>query len=277
MIVSIWGNEKSWKTSMALTWPKDINHFDLDVGGFERAAWRIDTSRVDSTSYPLPIPVEKLLGQQKNGISIKFPKKVVGIREVWQKIIMDFVEAVNNSNVKTIVMDSATQLWFICHRAYLQELQEKQLYRFTHDKDGNQIKGRAENQFPENEFRENLTSIEYAEPNSRMSTLIYTARSYGKNLILTHYPRDVYAQKVTDRGVESYATGDIEPDGFKHTRKLIDIEFWIEQVKSKSGNSIQAKITTCGMEGMGTAAQGLMIDPNYEALESLRKSMSGEE
>ena len=32
MIVAIWGSEKTCKTTMALTFPKPLYHFDLDVG-----------------------------------------------------------------------------------------------------------------------------------------------------------------------------------------------------------------------------------------------------
>ncbi|GAH61885.1 unnamed protein product, partial [marine sediment metagenome] len=53
--------------------------------------------------------------------------------------------------------------------------------------------------------------------------IIYGARSYKKNLVLTHYPRDVYAQKVTEKGVEDYKTGELEIDGFKQTSALVDV------------------------------------------------------
>lgn len=257
MIAALWGNEKSWKTTMALTWPKPLVHFDLDVGGFSRAAWRLDTTNIESKSYPTPIQMEKLLGQVKEGVSIKFPKKLIGIKEVWQQIVIDFVAAVNRPDVQTIVIDSATQLWSLCHRGRLQELQEVQ-------------EARSKGKIIENDLRERLQPIEYAEPNDRMRTLIYTARSYSKHLVLTHYPRDVYGQKVTDRGVEDYKTGEVEPDGFKDTQKLVDIVVWIET--DKKGDTT-AKITKCGLEGLGTPAIGLAISPSYQGILDLQESM----
>lgn len=259
MIIALWGNEKSWKTTMALTWPKPIYHFDLDVGGFDRAAWRIDTEGITSKSYPTPIQMEKLLGVKKEGVSIKFPKKIFGIKEVWQQIVIDFVEAVGKAEVKTIVIDSATQLWSLCHRARLQELQEIQV-------------AKAKGNMNDNDLRERLQPIEYAEPNDRMRTLIYTARSYGKNLVLTHYPRDIYGSKVTDRGIEEYKTGDIEPDGFKDTQKLVDAVIWIEIDKE---NNVTAKFTKCAIDGLGTTAVGLTIEPSYQGILKLRESMKG--
>jgi len=274
MILAIWAPEKAWKTTMALSFPRPIDHYDLDVGGFDRAAWRLNLDDINSKPYPTPIQMEKLLGQTKEGVSIKFPKRILGVKEVWQQIVIDFVASCQNPKVKTIAIDSATQLWAIDHRSYLQEVQERQLYRFTHDKEGKIVPNRKEEDFPENDFRERLQPIEYAEPNDRMRTLIYTARSYGKHLVLTHYPRDVYASKVTDRGIEEYKTGDVEPDGFKDTQKLVDIVIWIQA--GPKTNIITAKITKCGLEGLGTAAVGLAIEPSYQGILDLQARFRGE-
>lgn len=270
MIVALWGPEKSWKTTMALTFPKPIHHLDLDVGGFDRAAWRIDTTNITSKSYPTPIQMAKLMGQRKEGVTIHFPKKIFGVKEVWQQIVIDFIAAVQVAETKTIIMDSATQLWTICHRGRLQELQE--------------IQASKNPQMNENDLRERLQPIEYAEPNDRMRTLIYTARSYGKHLILPHYPRDVYAQRVTDRGIDDYKTGEIEPDGFKDTQKLVDIVIWVDTVEEdvmqegkKVGRQtvVRAKITKCGLPGLGTAAVGLAVEPSYQGILDLQESMRG--
>ena len=110
MIVALWGEEKSWKTTMSLTFPRPLFHMDLDVGGFERASWRIsETDGISSKSYPTPIQIEKMMGTTKTESTIRFPKKILGIKEVWQQIVIDYVAAVNNAEVKTIVIDSSTQ------------------------------------------------------------------------------------------------------------------------------------------------------------------------
>jgi len=262
MIIAIWGQEKCWKTTMALSFPKPLKHYDLDVGGFSRASWRIDTTGVESTSYPTPVQMDKLMGVQKNGITVKFPKKLIGIKETWQKIVVDFVSDCQDKRIVTIVMDSATQLWSICHRGRLQELQEVQLV-----KDPN---------MNENSLREKLQPVEYGEPNDRMRSLIYTARSFGKNLVLTHYPRPVYAEAMTPEGPKEYRTGEIEPDGFKETERLVDIVVWLELDRSNpSSPSVIARITRCGLEGLGTAATGLTIDPSYQGIIALQESMKG--
>lgn len=259
MIVALWGDEKSWKTTMALTFPRPLVHFDLDVGGFDRAAWRMDIADVSSKSYPIAIQTEKMMGARKdeNGVTVRFPRRVVGYREVWQQIIIDFVAACQNSSVQSMVMDSATQLWLICHTGLLQEKQEIQLSKNPN--------------LPDYELREKLKPVEF--PNDRLRQVIYTAKSYKKHLILTHYPKFVYAEKATEKGIESYRTDEIVPDGFKDTRKLVDIVIWVETDKD---NVIHAKITTCGLPGLGTTAVGLEIKPSYEGLLELIESMGGE-
>lgn len=244
---------------MALTWPKPLVHFDLDVGGFDRAAWRMDTNGITSKSYPTPVQMDKMLGQKKEGVTIKFPKKLFGIKEVWQQVVIDYVAACQVEETQTVVIDSATQLWSICHRGRLQELQEIQIAKKP------DITG--------NELRERLQPIEYGEPNDRMRSLIYTARSYKKHLVLTHYPRDVYAQRVTDKGIEDYKTGEVEPDGFKETQRLVDIVIWVD---TDAKGEAHAKITRCGLEGLGSVAVGLAIEPSYDGVINLQESMRGE-
>lgn len=262
IVIAIWGAEKTWKSSMALSFPKPLYHFDLDVGGFARAVWRLspeDIAAITSKSFPTPLQLEKLLGAQKDKVTLRFPRKIIGIKEVWQKFVLDFVDAVQKPEIKTIVIDSGTQLWSIAHQGYLQELQERQLA--------------VSPGLDENKLREKLLPVEYGEPNSRMRSIIYSARSHTKHLVITHYPRDVYAQRVGQQGIEEYKTGEIEPDGFKDTQKLVDIVVVTEQ--SRNGE-VFAKITRCGLPGLGTKATGLTLpEPSYKGIMDLAKAMSG--
>lgn len=256
MITALWGSEKSWKTTMALSWPKPLVHFDLDVGGFDRAIWRMDSTDISSKSYPIPIQMEKLMGAKQEGATIRFPRQVIGYTKVWQQIVIDYVEACQNPEVQTIVIDSASQLWSICHTSLLQEKQEIQI---------------SQGMSPDNDkFRERLKPVEF--PNDRMRSIIYTAKSYGKHLVLTHYPRNIYKQMVDKKGdVVDYKSDEVEPDGFKDTQRLVDIVIWVYANKD---NTVGASITKCGLQGLGTAAVGLEIDPSYEGILELKESMS---
>lgn len=266
IIAAIWGTEGSGKTSMALTFPKPLKHYDLDVGGYDRAAWRIETEGVTSTSYPIPLQTEKLMGArpEKSGsnVSVRFPRRVVGYKELWQQIVTDYVEDCKNTALKTIVIDSATQLWTVCHTSLLQEKQEIQLAAGIKETDP--------------KFREKLLPIEF--PNDRMRSLIYTARSYGKNLVLTHYPRNIYKQRFDSKGeLVDYKSDELEPDGFKDTSKLVDLVVWT-YTDSKDGNIVgRAKITVkCGVPGLGMTAVGLELpSPTYQGIVELREVISG--
>jgi|Deesub1362A_J573_1020465.scaffolds.fasta_scaffold07960_4 hypothetical protein len=260
MIVAIWAEEGKGKTTVALSFPRPLVHFDLDVGGFERAAWRLDTTDIRSKSYPLPIQVEKLTGAKPDGVTVHFPKRVIGYRETWEQIIVDYIAACQDPEVKTIVFDSGTQLWTICHRAELQIKQEIQLARNPN--------------LPEKELRERLQPVEF--PNERIREIIYAARSFGKNLVLTHYPKEVYGERWDSKGeLIQYKTGEIDLDGFKDTTKLVDVVIKLDMNKD---NTITATIVKkCGLEGLGMKALGLTLpEPSYEGILQLQKAMKGE-
>lgn len=282
MIISVWGKEGSGKSSLGLSFPKPLLHMELDLGGFERAAWRlpegtrvrycevkedlksIDWSEWDIVTkpYPVPIQMDKLLGaqqvQQQGGkVTVRFPRRVVGYKELWEEIVTDFVTVCQVAAVKSIMTDSATVLWTVCHQGHLQDKQEIQLAQGMKETD--------------DKFREKLQPVEF--PNDKMRSLIYTAKSFGKNLIMTHYEGDVYANKVTEKGVESYKTGQVVPDGFKHTTEIDDIVIstYVEQ------NQPRAKVTIkCGLPGMGMTAVGLELpEATYQGLIELQQTLRG--
>lgn len=265
LVCSIWGSEGTWKTSHALSWVKlgKLVHYEFDIGGYDRASWRLTTEQqaiVANKKFPTPIQLERLKGTTT--VTSRIPKKITGVKELWQRFVTDYVESVQQADIKTIVFDSATKLWSIVTRAYLQELQEKQLAQGTH----------------EDKIRERLGQIEYGEPNDRMGTLIYTARSYSKNLLLIHYPRDKYREFINSRGEkESLATGEIEPDGFKETRKLVDLELHTSWEKVNGVNTIQFRIENkCGLEGVGTRGLGLYLPtPDHDGIDTLMNQLRG--
>lgn len=287
MIASIWGQEGSGKSTVGLSWPKPLLHFDLDVGGFERAIWKVqelnpdlrirqcgpkeDLKNIDwnewdivSKPYLLPIQLEKMIGaqsiQQPGQVkaTIRFPRRVIGYKETWEELIIDFVTACQVPTLKSVVVDSATAQWVICHTAHLQDKQEIQIAQGIKETDP--------------KFREKLQPVEF--PNEKMRSFIYTARSFGKNLIMTHYPGDVYANKVTDRGVESYKTGAITPDGFKDTKKLVDIILWTYLESNEPRAKVDPICMKCGLPGMGMTAVGMELpDPSYAGLMKLRDFM----
>jgi len=276
-ICAICGDEGTCKTTMAISFPKPLVHFDTDVGGFRRAAWRLSKEELEqivSKGYPKPIQVAKLIGQTGTPTTrIVVPKKVEGMKELWQQFAQDFVDACMKPENATIVVDSATVLWNICHQSYLQELQERQLAKHMRERKGIP--------FDENEYRERLQPMEYGPANDKMRTVLHTARTFSKNLVLTHYPTDEYGVVPDAKGnmVEG-KTGAKIMDGFKETVKLSDMVMWLsvkETVEAgKKTKHPTAKITKCGLEGMGLDAVGLEIPASYEGIINLQRLMRGE-
>ena len=262
-VVAICGEEKTGKTTMALTFPKPLVHYDIDVGGFRRASWRLSTTDIVSRSYPKPIQIEKMLGSTST--RAVQPKKVVGVKELWQQIVQNFVDDCMNPDIRSIVLDSATLLWNIAHNSYLQELQEKQLAQHL---------AKTRTPFNEDDYRERLQPIEYGPANDRMRTLLHTARTFQKNLVLVHYPTDEYGAVPDGRGnIVEGRTGKKVIDGFKETSKLADLVLWTYIKESKVDKSTisqpYAKITLCGLEGVGLEGVGREIPANYNAIVEL--------
>jgi len=287
-IVTICGEEGTCKTSMALTFPKPQSHLDIDVGGYRRAAWRIDTTDIVTHSFPKPLTdadVAKMKGITTSDIStravVAIPKKIEGMKELWQNVIDQFVQDCLAESIKTVVLDSATQMYKIGCDAYLQELQEKQLIKWK--------KLNPRTAFDENDFREKLQPIEYGVVYDRLQRIYHTSRSYRKNLILIHYPTDEYGPMPDGKG--GYAdgkTGKIIIDGYKETAKFSDLVVWLS-VKSHmvlsdptNPQSMKvdekypaAKITKCGIEGTGLRAVGLEIPATYEGIVNIVNLLKG--
>lgn len=292
-VTAIVGDEGTCKSTMGLSWPTPIFHFDIDVGGFRRAAWRVERENPElrvkrcaigedlstiadlqdyhivTKSYPKPLQVNKLMGQltgegpTPSVRKIQVPKKVEGMKELWQTFVTDFVYVCSQPFV-TLSIDSATALWNVCHNARLEELQEIQEYKWKTDSATKNIP------FPEDEYRERLQPIEYGPANGRMKTLLETARSSQKELVLVHYPTDEYGAVSDGKGgVKDGKTGNMIIDGFKETKKLCDLIVWTE---IKAGKPI-SKITKCGIEGMGLDAVGKETPASFEGIANLRNLM----
>lgn len=280
-LTAICGEEGTCKTSMALSFPRPLSHLDIDVGGYARASWRIDTEGIESHSFPKPLTdadIAKMKGgeykQEASSRAIGVPKKIEGMKELWQTIIDQIVKDALDSSLHTIVIDSATMHYKIGCDAYLQELQEKQLYRWKNDQ---QTKNRPWN---DSEYREKLQPMEYGVVYDRLQRIYHTCRSYRKNLVLVHYPTDEYGTIADGKGgFTEGKTGKIIMDGYKETAKFCDLIVWTElrenMVDGKKDTYPVAKITKCGIEGMGLRAKGMEIMANYDAIINLRNMLRG--
>jgi len=204
MIVGIWGEDKTGKTTLALTFPKPLAYMELDIGGFNRAKYRfkeeiaggnIITKYKDrELSYAIPLQIS---------IQPKAARIIIGVKELWYKFLMDYLNLLQEPGITTIVVDTATLLWELICTGYIQEKQEVQL-----DSRGNLLPGER--------LRISLIPIEYREPNIRMRGLIYQAKIHGKHLVMTHHARDSYKPAINPKtgAIEEIRSGEKERSGF---------------------------------------------------------------
>lgn len=235
VIVGVYGEDKVGKSSFALTLPTPIAFFEFDIGGFGRAAWRfkeqVEEGLIVSKKFvpPQQVSRDKLLG----GIKLRRSNKVVGMKEIWYEqflpwyfdILEDKELAPCGKPFRTLVFDSAPEVWDLCTRTYLQELQEL-------DPSKNRVQ---------------LLQIEYAESNSRMKALFTGPKEAGKNLVLTHYMTDKYGRVLDkDGSMKDDVIGRMHA-GWKMTTKVADIMVECTVKKEKEGLVPYGEVVLCGL------------------------------
>ena len=260
-VLSIYGDNKTCKTSLALTGPYPLKHFDFDLG-FLRAAPRFRQEVIDglvsSQTYAVPLQLK--------------PPRIMGVRELWAQFQADYLKCLEDESIASIVIDTHTQLWEVCRLGFLQEKQDNQFYA-----DGNIKKLQTpDGKVVEQSLRERLLPIEYGEPNSRMRSIIYAARSKNKVLIITHYARDVYQTNLLG---EERSTGEREADAWKYVPGLCDVMVKTELTTIEVGEQ-KTKVTvpqaTIELSGVSLGAVGLtIVEPTFEKLSQAVTLTSG--
>jgi len=252
MIALIAGEEKTGKTTFALTFPKPMMYLEFDIGGFDRAIRRIkDSKQIKRRQFFIPI---NLLASRRQLAS----QGLKGFKELWFDFIETFDEACRG-DYKTIVIDTWFQVYELVRLAVLQEKQENQL-----DQNGSLKKG-------EIKLRESLLQVEYAEPYARLRNILFYAKGTGKHLVLVTYDADKYEPQIDDSGrITEVRTGKKVPAGWKETEKHADIGFWLTREDEK----ITARISLPGIAPPD--AVRLTLDNNYDALVSLLSTIGVE-
>ncbi len=185
MIFVLWGEDKSCKTTLALSFPKPLVHMELDIGGFDRANrnlphmpirdWVNDGSIThEEFTLPFQINVDPVLKARARKI-------MIGMKELFYEMVDKYIKHLQDPAMSTIVIDTGTMFYNLITDAYLQELQESQLPLRP---DGLGSDGKP--------LRVQLQQPEYREPYSRMAGIIYQAKAHHKNLVLTHHATDEY-------------------------------------------------------------------------------------
>jgi len=244
MIVSATGEAKTGKTTFAYTAPKKVVGFSWDIGAeralygvkfdffkdysihierwtpptnkpsngtkfrdeiLERRHWDIN----DITIYEMPPPVQ-------------LTDKVVGVREQWQAFLTLYQTAVQDADVRSIVIDTGSLARRAAADSWLQTLQE--------DEPAKQ--------------RKNLTQIEWAKPNNAIRDIYNLARATDKNLIMVHHLKDERKAFQQPNGMmENLPTGKRILDGLTDSERIWDVGVRTE--KSSKG-VITFKYDVCG-------------------------------
>lgn len=243
-IVLLQGDTGTGKSTLALTFPKKIVHFELDLGGFRRAKRRfkeeIKSGQIVSQQYELPQQViEDQLGLTQSS-------RLIGVKELWYKLLTDYSTALKDDSVQTIVIDSFAFLWDLCHMGFLQEKQEK------------------------DKSRERLLEIEYGEPNIRLRTFIYQAKQRKKNLILTAPLTDVRIDQMIRGEVKSVVVG-TKAAGWRHVGKEVD--FTIEtstETKHTDGGIVTVPKGKIIKSAVGLELVGMELEtPTWDTIQGI--------
>lgn len=258
----MYGPDKSCKTTLSLTFPKPLVHMELDIGGFDRATFAnymgfedmVKEGLIRHKQYPMPLQANVV--PVKDAITLKPSKKLVGYKELYYELLGDYVNNLNNPEIKTVVIDTDTVRWELVCNAYLQEKQENQ---------------------PANEpLRQQLLQIEYREPNSRMRAFLYEPKKTGTHLVLVHHETDKYKQQLNlDGKLESVRTGEKERAGWNRLGDIADIIVRTYLQKNKDNHwKPWCEVELCGYDINFTGSK--LSEPSYDGIvQSLRTLRGG--
>lgn len=193
LILGVDALEKDGKTRFALTAPGPIGYMDFDnrsegtIEQFLRAgkkiAWRIQPTTGEPWPYQIP---------SDSGASDAAQKEVQdAARREWKRFEDDF-EALLHCDVRTIVVDTATEAWALLRLAGFGRLDK---------------------------IPEHL----YGEVNGAFRRIIRLARQQNRvNLILLHRLGKEYRNEKVDGKLKGVETGNKERKGFAETGFLVD-------------------------------------------------------
>jgi len=270
MIVGIWGEDKTGKTTLALSAPKPLIYQEFDIGGFNRANKNVNGITVKDDyeagliireRYAMPFQIGSINMEQ---MTIKPSKIVSGMKELFYKWLARYIAGLDNEEIQTIVIDTATLLWEITCQGYLQEKQELQL-----DTNG-KLKPN------EKALRVNLQPPEYREPNTRMRGVMYQAQEREKHLILLHHATDEYGPiLLKDGSVGEGKTGKRIRHGWAWLGDAADLVVHTTYQKEKKGNKEAGFYGDVELSGEPGLLDMSLQNPTYEKFQSLIDKMKG--
>ena len=210
MLLSIEGEEAVGKTTLAYTVPPPVVGFAFDMG-VERALYgaknewfeglevkivpyKSENQSLDGdiTIYELPQPVQLDTNQ------------IHGASELWAYFIERLVAAIQNPDIRSIVVDTMTIARRVKADAYLQELQEA-------TPSGQQK-------------RKQLIQIEWGNTNDSIRSIYTAIAGSRKNMVAVHHLTDERKESMDSKGqVIQVLTGNRLLEGLGQTYRFVDV------------------------------------------------------
>ncbi len=252
LVLGVWGEIKTAKTTLGLSFPKPLFHLDFDQG-IDRALPRFLDCRVLRVPDNTPLSQVNMQGAdiitKPYILPIKWPGQAIqGLIKLWESVMDDMRVACESSYIKSIIPDTGSGMWKMCTLAHLERLQLK---------DPN---------------RQSIIQIEYGRPNGEMRAMFSAGRKYYKNMAILHHVGGMYEEKFVPDGKgglkkESIRIGDTW-DGFGGMGQFVDIVAKTHK-GSTDGSAPPLSLTfeTCGLT---LAAEGMNIPtPSYDSILNL--------
>lgn len=271
MILSIEGEAGSGKTTYAYTAPRKVVGFSFDLGAYRALnGLKYDDFFADSKvaivdyeptdlhpvadTAKFTAAVKKKIVWPKHDITVyelpepvQLTNRVLGCRQLFSYFLVLFGNAVQDDEVRTIVIDTATLARRVASAAYLQELQETALAKGS----------------KEDELRKQLLQIEYGHPNDMIRNIYTLMKGVKKNLVMIHHLGDEYKPFLDPKTgqMESQRTGKRIYEGMRESDRLWDVGLRASEVATKpknGGDYYEFEYVKCGYNPMlkGTRAAG---------------------
>jgi len=184
----LWGEDKSCKDTLGLSFPKPLVVMEFDIGGFQRANRNLPHLPIKDWYNQGLIKLEQFIVPFQIGQfdaianNVRQSKIVVGMKELFYKFASAFIGHLQDPTIQTIMVDTGTLLYDVTCQGYLQELQEKQM-PLRPDGLGKDGKPIMVSLYPPSLYRECYI---------RMRGFAYQGKAFGKHLVVTHHASDEY-------------------------------------------------------------------------------------
>lgn len=191
MVVTAFGPKFTAKSSMALTFPKPIAYYDLELGGAR--AWEWHKLVNDGVVLPRKVIVP---GRDL----VKRWAKLEGYIEAWKQFVTLLEADLLNDHIATIVFDTGTVVRGLAVDGFLEF---------------------SQNAKPD---KKTLDQYEYREPNRRTEDVMGAPKRAGKDLVVIYHETDEYSPRLDSKtqlpmrdeqgNVVRIPTGYKVPDGY---------------------------------------------------------------